>query len=183
MSIKDAHGASPGTSLTRLWCARREQFGGFDRKLPRSERKLHKVVCVPHICCLSASPCLTRWIRFPPLPYLVVFCLARSPSFCLAVILALAICFTVRHTQSRRKVGRETVLKKGMSGKGKEESCTVRASADISKLSRVLFWGCFHWNITGWRAVQRWANLLLILDKVKRRFDILEIFAFCFIAS
>ena len=38
---------------------------GFDQWLPRTSCKLHKVICVLHICYLSASSSLTFWIWFP----------------------------------------------------------------------------------------------------------------------
>lgn len=88
-----------------LWCAQRERSGGFDSRSPGPSRKtLQGHLCFTHLLprCFSVSHLLDTVSRFPTLSF---FCLSLSPSFCLAVILALAICFLVRHTRRRREVG------------------------------------------------------------------------------
>lgn len=42
-----------------------EHNRGFDWRTPRRSRNLYKVVCILHICYLSASPSFTLWIWFP----------------------------------------------------------------------------------------------------------------------
>lgn len=64
MSSKGCPGWLTGGTARPLMCTASE-IGGFDRSPPRTSRKLHKVICVLHICYLSASPSLTFWIRSP----------------------------------------------------------------------------------------------------------------------
>ena len=122
-----------GVAQPVMWTAR--AFGGFDRSPPSTRRKHHKVVCVLRICCLAASRSLAPRIWFPTSLPCRFLHLALPPSFCLAVILALAICFTVCHTQRRREAGRNVASKR--------KSGNTPHTIHRSGVSGVLYQGCF----------------------------------------
>lgn len=85
----------------------------LDRSPPTMIWKLYKVVCIFffHTSAASLLLCLEIWVpHFAILSFF--FPLPHSPSCCLVVILALAICFTVRHRRRWREAGRETELKR-----------------------------------------------------------------------
>lgn len=63
MSITGCPGLLTG-DVSPLMCTV-TAIGGFDRSPPRIRWKGYKVVCVIHICYLSATTSLTRWIWFP----------------------------------------------------------------------------------------------------------------------
>lgn len=127
MSITGCPGLLTG-DVSPLMCTV-TAIGGFDRS-PRICWKGYKVVCVIHICYLSATTLSHTGYGFP-FSYLIVFSLLLAPSFCLAVILALAICFAVRHTQRWRDIGRGTVLKKSIE----------------RRKTRMIYSTGFHWHI------------------------------------
>lgn len=152
MSITGCPGLLAG-DVTPLKCtvsAIRGLIGARQERVENSTRSL-----VFYTSATSLLLCLSHSGYGFPLPYLVVFCLSLSPSFCLVVILALTICFAVRHTQRRREAGRETVLKKSISKEGKHKLYTIgrnlHASIDISE---VMFQGCFHRDIADIYALQ-----------------------------
>ena len=133
-------------------CAARAIEGGgglvFDRSPPRTRREHHKVVCVStHLLplCVSVSRPLDMVSHFP---YLVVFRLSLCRSFCLAVILALAICFAARHTRRQEGGGEGDGAKARISEEGTRGRCTVHALVDICRLSGVIYKRCFHRDIT-----------------------------------
>lgn len=111
---------------------------------PRLSRKLFKAVCIlTHLppLCFSVSHSVDAGF---PFRCLVIFCLSLSPSFCLVVILALAICFSVCRTQRRREAGRGTSAKKSRRGIVRMMHSTI---IDIFRPSGVKFESCFHREI------------------------------------
>lgn len=101
----------------------------------------------PRICCLSAS--VSRY-GFPTLLSCLFFPLPHSPSCCLVVILALAICFTVRHRQRWREAGRETERKRAELKKGNNnDACSFQCWCS-GALGRVPGWLCGHLKAMLW---------------------------------